>query len=93
MLYDPTGYDLPNLSLDWGGSTPVGSYTLGTVSYSVQWLLPVLDSVDDGDYVTIPDFGGGVSEMQAKDVWVTDTQSIMVGYGHNKRGSLAFAPT
>ena len=90
MLYEPSGYDLPNLSLDWGGSTPVGTYFLGTVSYAVQWLLPVLDQIDEGDYVTIPDFGGGTSEMVAKDVWGTDTQSIMVGYGHNKRGPLAF---
>ena len=90
MLNEPSVYDLSNLSLDWGGSTPVGTYFLGTVSYAVQWLLPVLESVDDGDYVTIPDFGGGASEMVAKDVWGTDTQSIMVGYGHNKRGPLAF---
>jgi uncharacterized membrane protein len=88
MLTEPSGYDLPNLSLDWGGSTPVGTYILGTVSYSVQWLLPVLDSVDDGDYVTIPDFGGGISQMEAKDVSADGL--IMVGYGHNKRGPLAF---
>jgi uncharacterized membrane protein len=88
MLYTPTGYDLPNLSLDWGGSTPVGTYTLGTVSYAVQWLLPVLDSVDEGDYVTIPDFGGGASDMAALDVSADGL--IMVGYGNITRGPVAF---
>jgi uncharacterized membrane protein len=88
MLWTPTGYDLPNLSLDWGGSMPVGTYTLGTVSYSLEWLLPVLDSVDEGDYCAIPDFGGGISEMEAKDV--TPDGLIMVGYGNITRGPVAF---
>ena len=88
MVYTPTGYDLPNLSLDWGDSTPVGTYTLGTVSYGIQWLLPVLDSVDDGDYATIPDFGGGISEMEAMDV--TPDGFVMVGYGSNTKGPVAF---
>jgi hypothetical protein len=88
MTTTPTGYDLSSLNLDWGGSRPVGTYTLGTVSYSLQWLLPVLDSVDEGDYVAIPDFGGGTSDMAAKDV--SADGSIMVGYGNNKRGPLAF---
>jgi uncharacterized membrane protein len=87
MTYVPS-YDLPNLTLDWGGSTPVGTYTLGTVSYGVQWLLPVLDSVDEGDFVAIPDFGGGISEMRGMDV--TADGLIMVGYGNNKRGPMAF---
>jgi hypothetical protein len=88
MTTTPAGYDLPSLSLDWGGSKPVGTYTLGTVSYAIQWLLPVLDSVDEGDYVAIPDFGGGLSDMRALDVTADGT--IMVGYGNNKRGALAF---
>jgi uncharacterized membrane protein len=88
MTYGPTGYDLPNLNLDWGGSTPVGTYMLGTVSYGVQWLLPVLDSVDEGDYATIPDFGGGAPLMEAMDV--TSDGLIMVGYGNNQRGPIAF---
>jgi uncharacterized membrane protein len=87
MTYVPT-YDKRELVLDWGGSTVVGSRNAKTVSYAVKWLLPVLDSVDDGDYIEIPDFGGGISEMVAKDV--SDDGSIMVGYGHNKRGPLAF---
>jgi hypothetical protein len=48
----------------------------------------VLDSVDDGDYAAIPDFGGGISEMEAKDV--TADGFVMVGYGNNKRGPIAF---
>lgn len=88
MTTTPTGYDLPNLSLDWGGSRPVGTYTLGTVSYALEWLLPVLDSVDEGDYVAIPDFGGGISEMVGRDV--TADGLIMVGYGNNKKGPVAF---
>ncbi len=88
MLYTPTGYDLPNLSLDWGGSTPVGTLDIGRVSYGTQWLLPVLDSVDDGDYVTIPDFGGGIADMRAMDVSADGT--VMVGFGNNKRGLIGF---
>ena len=88
MTTTPTGYDLPGLTLDWGGSTAVGTLNVGQVSYAAQWLLPVLDSVDEGDYVTIPDFGGGLSDMRALDV--TADGKIMVGYGNNKRGRLAF---
>ena len=88
MLTEPSGYDLPNLQLDWGGSTAVGTYVLGTVSYSIQWLLPVLDSVDEGDFVAIPDFGGGLADMAA--LGVTADGLIMVGYGNTKRGHMAF---
>ncbi len=87
MGYVPN-YDLPNLTLDWGGSRPVGTYTLGTVSYGIEWLLPVLDSVDEGDYAAIPDFGGGASDMQAMDV--TADGFVMVGYGSNTKGPVAF---
>ena len=88
MTTTPTGYDLPNLNLDWGGSKPVGTLDIGKVSYGIQWLLPVLDSVDEGDYVTIPDFGGGLADMRAMDVSADGT--IMVGYGNNKRGLIGF---
>lgn len=81
-------YDLSALVLDWGGSTPVGTIMGGKVSYSIEWLFPVLDSVDDGDFVTIPDFGGGLAEMEAKDVSADGI--IMVGFGNNKKGPLAF---
>jgi uncharacterized membrane protein len=88
MVTDTCNYDKLSENLDWCGSTAVGTYFLGTVSYGVQWLLPVLDSVDEGDYATIPDFGGGASLMEAKDV--TPDRLIMVGYGNNKRGPIAF---
>jgi uncharacterized membrane protein len=88
MITTPTGYDLPNLSLDWGGSTPVGTLTIGEVSYGIQWLLPVLDSVDEGDYVTIPDFGGGLSDMRANDVSADGI--VLVGTGNTKNGLRAF---
>ncbi len=87
MTYIPN-YDLSALSLDWGGSKPVGTLNVGTVSYAAQWLLPVLDSVDEGDYVTIPDYGGGLADMRALDV--TPDGTIMVGYGNNKKGQIAF---
>lgn len=88
LMTDTTGYDLPNLQLDWGGSRPVGTIMQGTVSYGIQWLLPVADSVDEGDFVLLPDFGGGASLMEAKDV--STDGLIVVGYGNNKRGPLAF---
>jgi uncharacterized membrane protein len=88
MTYEPTGYDLPNLSLDWGGSTPVGTLMIGEVSHGIQWLLPVLDAVEEGDYVTIPDFGGGLSDMAVKDVSADGT--ILVGTGNTKTGQRAF---
>jgi len=88
MTTTPTGYDLPNLVLDWGGSMPVGTITGGTVSYAIEWMLPVLDSVDEGDYMMIPDFGGGISDMAVKDV-SADGQ-ILVGTGNTKTGPKAF---
>lgn len=88
MTTDTCPYDKLSDNLDWCGSTAVGTYVLGTVSYSVQWLFEVLNSVDDGDYATIPDFGGGISEMKAKDVSADGL--IMVGYGHTKTGPKGF---
>jgi uncharacterized membrane protein len=81
-------YDKEALNLNWCGSTAVGTYDLGTVSYGIEWLLPVLDSVDEGDYVTIPDFGGGISDMKAMDVSADGL--IMVGTGNRKTGLQAF---
>ena len=87
MLYVPS-YDLTNLQLDWGGSMPVGTIMGGTVSYGIEWLLPVLDSVDEGDFVKIPDFGGGTSLMEMTDVSADGL--IVVGYGSNRKGPIAF---
>jgi uncharacterized membrane protein len=88
MLTTPSGYDLPNLSLDWGGSMPVGTFEVGEVSYGIEWLLPVLDSVDEGDYLSIPDFGGGISDMKVKDV--SADGFILVGAGNTKTGLRGF---
>jgi uncharacterized membrane protein len=87
MLYVPN-YDKLNLQLDWGGSTAVGTLDIGKVSYSIQWLAAALDGVEEGEYVTIPDFGGGLAEMRALDVSAEGL--VMVGYGNNKRGPVAF---
>ena len=83
-----SSYDKVNLSLDWCGSKPVGTLKTGTVSYAAEWLLPVLDVVDVGDYVTIPDYGGGLADMRAKDV--STDGLIMVGFGNKKTGQVAF---
>ena len=88
MTCDSYNYDKVNLVLDWCGSMPVGGYNLGQVSYGIEWLLPVLDSVDDGDYLAIPDFGGGLSDMKIKDVSKDGT--ILVGTGNIKSGMRAF---
>jgi uncharacterized membrane protein len=88
MDYVPT-YDRVNLVLDWGGSEPVGTITGGQdLSYGIEWLFPVLDLVDEGDWVQIQDFGGGANDMAAMDV--TSDGLILVGYGNVTRGPVAF---
>ncbi len=81
-------YDLSALTLDWAGSKPVGTIMGGTVSYGIEWLLPVLDVVDDGDFVEVPDYGGGLANMEMKDV--TTDGTIAVGFGNNKKDKIAF---
>jgi len=88
MTCESYNYDKVNLVLDWCGSTTVGTYNLGTVSYGIQWLMPVLDSVDEGDYLTIPDFGGGISDMKVNGV--SADGFILVGTGNIKTGLRAF---
>jgi hypothetical protein len=88
MTCDSYTYDKVNLDLDWCGSMPVGTYNVGQVSYGIEWLLPVLDSVDEGDYLAIPDFGGGISDMTINDVSANGT--ILVGTGNTKTGPKAF---
>jgi hypothetical protein len=88
MTADPAGYDLSNLQLDWGGSRPVGTIMGGTVSYGIEWLFPVLDGWVATDYVKIPDFGGGIADMEMKDVSANGL--IAVGFGNNKKGPVAF---
>ena len=88
MTCDSYTYDKVNLVLDWCGSMPVGTYNLGEVSYGIQWLLPVLDSVDEGDYLSVPDFGGGISDMKINDVSADGV--ILVGAGNVKTGLVGF---
>ncbi len=88
MTCESYTYDKVNLVLDWCGSMPVGGYEVGKVSYGIEWLLPVLDSVDEGDYLSIPDFGGGISDMQVNDV--SRDGAILVGTGNIKTGLRAF---
>jgi hypothetical protein len=87
MLYVPT-YDLSALQLDWGGSRPVGTIMGGTVSYGIEWLAPVLDGWTTDEFVKIPDFGGGASLMEMTDVSADGL--IVVGYGSNRKGPVAF---
>jgi uncharacterized membrane protein len=90
LLADPGSED----NLIWCGSLPVGTLTKGTVSYAAEWLwaLPVEESEDpeaeDPNYIGIPDFGGGTSDMVATDVSADGT--IIVGTGNVKTGPVAF---
>jgi uncharacterized membrane protein len=88
MTCESYTYDKVNLVLEWCGSMPVGTLDIGQVNYGTQWLLPVLDSVDEGDYLTIPDFGGGISDMRANDVSADGV--ILVGTGNTKTGMKGF---
>jgi len=88
MTCESYNYDKVNLVLDWCGSMPVGTLDIGEVSYGIEWLLPVLDSVDEGDYLSIPDFGGGISDMKVKDV--SADGFILVGAGNTKTGLRGF---
>ena len=86
--------DLENLTLDWCGSLPVGTFDKGEVTYGIEWLLPALDAdesyefVNMFDYVAFPDFGGGISDMQVNDVSADGL--ILVGTGNVKKGLRAF---
>ena len=95
MTVDPCPYDKLAENLDWCGSLPVGTLTTGTVSYGAQWLWAYVADATDPNYVAIPDFGGGLSDMVINDVSAddisTDTGSyILVGTGNTKTGMQAF---
>jgi len=78
-------------NLDWGGSVPVGTLTKGTVSYAAEWLFaldPEATEEDPLNYLAIPDFGGGISDMVANDV--SADGPIIVGTGNVKAGPQAF---
>lgn len=88
MTVNPCPYDKVALNLDWCGSLPVGTLTTGTVSYAAEWLWAYDAEAVDPNYVAIPDFGGGISDMAANDV--SDDGTIFVGTGNVKTGPVAF---
>lgn len=88
MTVDSCPYDKVAENLDWCGSLPVGTLTTGTVSYAAEWLWAFDAEATDPNYVAIPDFGGGISDMVANDV--SDDGTIMVGTGNTKTGPAAF---
>ena len=86
---DGSGVD----NLDWCGSLPVGTLMKGTVSYATQWLFALVPEEeateeDPLNYIGMPDFGGGISDMVATDVSTDGT--IVVGTGNTKTGQVAF---
>jgi uncharacterized membrane protein len=92
MTVDSCPYDKLTENLDWCGSMPVGTMTTGTVSYAAEWLWAFDPDAADPNYVAIPDFGGGISDMVANDVSVDGT--IIVGTGNVKTGMVGwFADT
>ena len=86
-------YDKLAENLDWCGSLPVGTLTTGTVSYGAQWLWAYVAEAEEDNYVAIPDFGGGLSDMVVNDVSADDISTgsyILVGTGNTKTGMQAF---
>jgi uncharacterized membrane protein len=75
-------------NLDWCGSLPVGTLTTGTVSYAAEWLWAFDPEALEPNYVAIPDFGGGISDMKANGV--SADGMIFVGTGNTKTGQQAF---
>ena len=88
MTVDSCPYDKVAENLDWCGSLPVGTLTTGTVSYAAEWLWAFDADATDSNYLAIPDFGGGISDMVANDVSADGT--IIVGTGNMKTGPVAF---
>ncbi len=84
----PCPYDKLAENLDWCGSLPVGTLTTGTVSYGAEWLWAYDAEATEPNYVAIPDFGGGISDMAVNDV--SADGAIIVGTGNKKTGPLAF---
>jgi len=75
-------------NLDWCESLPVGTLTTGTVSYGAEWLWAYDPEALEPNYVAIPDFGGGASDMKVNAVSADGT--ILVGTGNTKTGMQAF---
>ncbi len=75
-------------NLDWCGSLPVGTLTTGTVSYAAEWLWFYDPEALEANYLSIPDFGGGISYMKTNDTSADGT--ILVGTGNTMTGQQAF---
>lgn len=88
MTVDSCPYDKVAENLDWCGSMPVGTLTTGTVSYGAEWLWAYDAEATDPNYLAIPDFGGGISDMVANDV--SDDGTIIVGTGNVKTGMVGW---
>ncbi|HSN54532.1 MAG TPA: hypothetical protein VLT32_07650 [Candidatus Sulfomarinibacteraceae bacterium] len=88
MTVDTCPYDKVAENLDWCGSLPVGTLTTGTVSYAAEWLWAYDAEAVEPNYVAIPDFGGGISDMTVNDVSVDGF--VLVGTGNTKTGMQAF---
>jgi len=88
MTVDTCTYDKVAENLDWCGSMPVGTLTTGTVSYGAEWLWAYDAEATEPNYLAIPDFGGGISDMVANDVSVDGT--IIVGTGNVKTGMVGW---
>jgi hypothetical protein len=58
------------------------------VSYAAEWLWAYDAEAADPNYVAIPDFGGGISDMAANDVSADGL--ILVGTGNVQTGMVAF---
>jgi uncharacterized membrane protein len=88
ITVDPCTYDKLAENLDWCGSLPVGTLTTGTVSYAAEWLWAYVAEAEEDNYVAIPDFGGGISDMAANDV--SSDGIILVGTGNVKTGMVGW---
>jgi uncharacterized membrane protein len=88
MTVDPCPYDKLADNLEWCGSLPVGTLTTGTVSYAAEWLWAFDAEAEEDNYLAIPDFGGGISDMAANDVSVDGI--ILVGTGNVKTGMVGW---
>jgi len=88
MTVAPCPYDKLAENLDWCGSLPVGTLTTGTVSYGAEWLWAYDAEAADPNYLAIPDFGGGISDMAVNDV--SSDGMILVGTGNTKTGPVGW---
>jgi uncharacterized membrane protein len=88
MTVSNCSYDKVAENLDWCGSLPVGTLTTGTVSYAAEWLWAYDAEAEEPNYLAIPDFGGGISDMAANDV--SELGTIIVGTGNVKTGMVGW---